>query len=83
MGYATFSILFAVLDIGFIIVRVTGLVVLSGSPAVAMSLVVISISPSVILPMLTYPARLLRRKKHRSGGEVDMEAGTVVHGTQN
>lgn len=72
MGYATFAILFAMLDIGFVIVRVAGLVALSGSPALAVGLVVISMSPSVILPMLTYLARLLKQRKRESGGEVEM-----------
>ena len=75
IGYATFAILFAVLDIGFVIVRVAGLVALSGSPALATTLVLVSMSPSVILPMLTYLARLLRQ---RISGEVQMESGTVV-----
>ena len=83
MGYATFAVLFGVLDAGFLIVRVAGLVVLSGSPALATILVIISMSPSVIFPVLTYPARLLKRKKRESGGEVDTEAGTVVDGTRN
>lgn len=63
------------LDIGFVIVRVAGLVALSGSPALATTLVLVSMSPSVILPMLTYLARLLRQ---RISGEVQMESGTVV-----
>ena len=83
MGYPTFAILFAVLDIGFVIVRVAGLIVLSGSPALSTSLVVVSMSPSLILPMLTYPARLLKRKKRESSGEVDMEVGTVADEIRN
>ena len=80
MGYATFSILFAVLDIGFVIVRVVGLTVCSGSLALV---VVISMSPSFILQMAAYRARLLKRKKRESGGEVDTEARAVVDGTRN
>ncbi|KAH0832324.1 hypothetical protein J3R83DRAFT_13337 [Lanmaoa asiatica] len=77
VGYAPFAILFAVLDIGIVIVRVSGLVALSGSPALATSLVLVSMSPSVILPMLTYPTRLLRQRKRKSGGEAEVENGTV------
>ena len=83
MGYATFSILFGVLDIGFVIVRVVGLTVCSGSLALATSLVVISMSPSFILQMAAYRAILLKRKKRESGGEVDKEARAVVDGTRN
>ncbi|KAG8214825.1 hypothetical protein J3R82DRAFT_9974 [Butyriboletus roseoflavus] len=83
MGYATFAILFGMLDLGFIIVRVAGLIILYGSPALATSLVLVSMSPSIILPMLTYPARLLKRKKRESDGEVEMEAASVINGTRN
>ena len=81
IGYATFAILFAVLDIGCVIVRVAGLIALSGSPALAASLVLVSMSASITLPLLTYPARLLKRRKRESGGEVAMESGTVAGGT--
>ena len=80
IGYAAFAILFAVLDIGCVIVRVAGLIALSGSPALAASLVLVSMSASITLPLLTYPARLLKRKKRESGGEVAMESGTVAGG---
>ena len=83
IGYATFAILFAVLDIGCVIVRVVGLIALSGSPALAASLVVVSMSASVIPPLLAYPARLLKRRKRNSSGEVAMESGTVVDGATN
>ena len=66
------------LDIGFVIVRVAGLVALSGSPALATSLVLISMSPSVILPMFAYPARLLRQKKREPSEEVEMESSIVI-----
>lgn len=78
MGYATFAILFAILDIGFIVVRITGFVALSGSPALAMSLVLISMSPSVIFPFLAYPAKLLRMRSHKSSGVEEAESGNVV-----
>ena len=67
-------------DIGCVIVRVAGLVALSGSPTLAMSPVLVSMSATVTLPLLTYPARLLKRKKCKSGVEVAMESGTVVDG---
>ena len=82
IGYATFAILFAVLDIGCVIVRVAGLIALSGSPALATSLVLVSMSASITLPLLTYPARLLKRKKRESGGEVTMELGAVADATE-
>ena len=82
MGYATFAVLFSVLDVGFLLVRVAGLVALSRSPALAMTLVVVSISPSVIFPVLTYPARLFKRKKRESVREVDVEADIVVTATE-
>ena len=77
----TFAILFAVLDIGFVIVRITGLVALSGSPALAMGLVLVGMSPSSILPMLICLVRLLKRRKRESSGEVDMGSRAVVDGT--
>ena len=77
-----FSILFAVLDIGCVIVRVAGLVALSGSTVLATSLVFVGMSASVTFPLLTYPARLLKRKKRDPGGEVAMESGTVVDGAR-
>ncbi|KAG8214803.1 hypothetical protein J3R82DRAFT_9947 [Butyriboletus roseoflavus] len=83
IGYATFAIFFAVLDIGFVIVRVAGLGALYGSLALATSLVLVSMSPSTILPMLTYPARLIRQRKRVPSGEVEMGSGTVVDETQD
>jgi L-cystine uptake protein TcyP (sodium:dicarboxylate symporter family) len=82
VGYATFAILFAVLDIGYVIVRVAGLIALSGSPALATILVLVSMSASVTLPLLAYPARLLNRRKRESGGELAMESGTVADGAR-
>ena len=69
MGYATFTILFAALDIGFVIVRITGLIVLSGTPGLATTLVLISMLPSVILPLLTYAAKLAKRRRRAPDGE--------------
>lgn len=66
------------LDIGFVIVRVAALVALSGSPAIAASLILISMSPSVTIPMLTYIVGLLKRKEHESSGEVEMQTARVV-----
>ena len=60
MGYATFAILVAVLDVGFVVVRIIGLVALSGTPGFAASLVLISMSPSVILPLLTHAGKLAK-----------------------
>ena len=77
----TFAVLFAVLDIGFVIVRIAGLVALSGSPALAAGLVLVGMSPSSILPMLVCLAKLLKRRKRESGGEVDMGSRAVVDGT--
>ena len=82
MGYATFAILYAMLDIGTGIVRISALVALSGSPALTANLALISMSPSIILPLLCYPARLFKRRKRQSTGEVEMESGTV-DGTVN
>jgi len=82
IGYATFAILFAMLDIGFVVVRVVAFVALSGSPGSAVGLALVSMSPSVILPMLTYPARLLKRRRRDSDGEVEMGSGTVVDDTR-
>ncbi|KAI9462963.1 hypothetical protein HD554DRAFT_2330317 [Boletus coccyginus] len=78
IGYATFAILFAVLDIGFVIVRVAALVALSGSPAIAASLVLVSMSPSIMIPMLTYIARLLKGKEHEPSGEVEIRTARMV-----
>ncbi|KAG6375952.1 hypothetical protein JVT61DRAFT_2829 [Boletus reticuloceps] len=82
IDYATFAILFAILDIGFVIVRVAGFVALSGSPALAVGLVFVSMSPFAILPVLTYPARFLRRRKQELTEEVKLESGTVFDGIQ-
>ncbi|KAF8440977.1 hypothetical protein L210DRAFT_2123841 [Boletus edulis BED1] len=82
IGYATFAILFAVLDIGFVIVRVAGFVALSGSPALAVGLVFVTMSPFAILPVLTYPARLLKRRKQELTEEAKLESGTMVDGIQ-
>jgi hypothetical protein len=83
IGYAAFAILFAVLDIGCVIVRVAGLIALSGSPALAASLVLVSMSASLISPLLAYPVRLLKWRKREYSGEVAMESGTVVDGARN
>ncbi|KAH0832243.1 hypothetical protein J3R83DRAFT_13217 [Lanmaoa asiatica] len=83
IGCGTLAFLFAVLDIGIGIVRVAGFVALSGSPTLATSLVLVSMSPSVILPMFTYLARLLRRRKRESDGEVVTGSGAVVDETRN
>ncbi|KAN0087805.1 hypothetical protein V8E55_006426 [Tylopilus felleus] len=83
IGYATLAILFAMLDIGTVIVRVSALVALSGSPALTANLALISMSPSILLPLLCYPARLFKRRKRQSTGEVVMESGMVVDGTVN
>ena len=69
MGYATFAILFAVLDIGFVVIRVTELVALSGTPGLAAGLVIISFLPSVILPLLIYTAKLAKGRRHVPDGE--------------
>ena len=69
MGYATFAILFAALDIGFVVVRVTGLVALSGTPGLATTLVLVSFLPSVIPPLLTYSAKLTKRRRRAPDGE--------------
>ncbi|KAF8427573.1 hypothetical protein L210DRAFT_3138585 [Boletus edulis BED1] len=87
IGYGTFAILFAilfaVLDIGFVIVRVAGLAALSGSPGLAVGLALISMSPSAILPLLTYPARLVRRRERAPTGDAEMNSETVVDGSGN
>lgn len=75
MGYATFSILFSVLDIGVVIVRIVGLVALSGSPGLAMGLILVSLWPSVILPLLAYLVESLKRRKRESGGDGEVESG--------
>ena len=73
MGYATFAILVAVLDVGFVVVRIAGLVALSGTPGLAASLVLISMSPSAALSLLTYAGKLARRRERapdEEGAEV-------------
>ena len=69
MGYATFALLFGFLDIGFVVVRVAGLIALSGSSGVAASLVLISMSPSVVLPLLTYARKLAGQRGNAPDGE--------------
>ena len=73
----TFAILFAVLDIGFVVVRVTGLVALSGSRGLATTLVIVSMLPPVILPLLARAAKLVKRRKPASGGGDEVESGIV------
>ena len=77
MGYVTFAILFAVLDIGFVVVRVTGLAALSGSAGLATSLILISMLFSIILPLLARAAKLVKRRKRMSGGDDEIESGIV------
>ena len=77
MGCITFAILFAVPDIGFIIVRVTGLVALSGTPGLATTLVLISMLPPVILPLLACAAKLMKRGRRASDGGDQIESGIV------
>ena len=73
MGYATFAILVAVLDVGFVVVRIVGLVALSGTPGLATSLVLINMSPSVVLLLLTYAGKLAKGRERvpdEQGAEV-------------
>ena len=83
MGYMAFATLFAVLDIGFVLVRVTGLVALSGTPGLATTLVLVSMLSPVILPLLACAAKLVKRRKHTSGGDDEIESGIVNDETQN
>ena len=73
----SFAILFAVLDIGFIIVRVAGLAALSGTPGLATTLVLVSMLPPVILPLLTCMAKLVKRRKRASDRGDEVESGIV------
>ncbi|KAG9315525.1 hypothetical protein JVU11DRAFT_3141 [Chiua virens] len=82
MGYATFAILFGMLDIAFIVLRIAGLVALAGSPGLATGLVVVGMSPALVFPLFVYPARLVTRRRRGSGGEVEAEAGIGVGGNQ-
>ena len=75
-----FAILFAVLDVGVIIVRVVGIFALSETPALATSLAFITMVPSII-PLLTSFIAFLKSKRARrprDGAEMDSESGVVV-----
>ncbi|KIJ07189.1 hypothetical protein PAXINDRAFT_19611 [Paxillus involutus ATCC 200175] len=52
MGYATFSILITIPDLGIIIVRVAGILAASPSLVLAAFLIFLSAAPSFILPLL-------------------------------
>jgi len=70
MGYATFAILFAVLDIGFIVVRIATLVALSGTFALATGVILVSLFPSTILPLLICAVKTVKwQRKPATGGE--------------
>jgi len=69
MGYATFAILVAVPDVGFIVVRIAGFAAMSGTPGLAVSLVLISMVPSVVLPLFAHAGKLVKRRRRASDGE--------------
>ena len=69
MGHVTFTILFATLDIGAVIVRVAGIFALSEMPALAMALVFISMAPS-ILSLFVYLITTLMSGRGRTPGPV-------------
>ena len=80
IGHMEFAILFAMLDVGVIIVRVAGIFALSETPALATSLAFITMVPSMI-PLLTSFIALLKSKRARRprhGVEMDSESGVVV-----
>ncbi|KAF9231082.1 hypothetical protein BU15DRAFT_82854 [Melanogaster broomeanus] len=54
MGYATFAIVIAIPDVGILIVRIVGIVAASGSPWLAFCLILFSVAPSIILPLLIH-----------------------------
>lgn len=82
MGCATFALLFAMLDIGVVTVRVVGLVALSGSAGLASSLILVSMSAPMILPLLSKTAKLVKRRRRKSGGSGEVESGIMVEETQ-
>ena len=73
----TFAILFVVLDIGFVVVCVTGLIALSRTCGLVTTLVIISILPPVILPLLACVAKFVKRRKPVSGRGNEVESGIV------
>ncbi|KAF9234710.1 hypothetical protein BU15DRAFT_65492 [Melanogaster broomeanus] len=79
MGYATFAIVIAIPDVGILIVRVVGIVAASGSPWLAFCLILFSVAPSIILPLLIHLVRSFRiRIRQPTVEQGEIERGEVV-----
>ncbi|KAG9316541.1 hypothetical protein JVU11DRAFT_2591 [Chiua virens] len=82
MSYATFAILFGVLDIGFVAIRIAGLFVLTGSPVLSICIFVAGMSPSVLFPLFASAARHYVPRRRELAEDVEVESGVAVEGSQ-
>ncbi|KAF9231083.1 hypothetical protein BU15DRAFT_82855 [Melanogaster broomeanus] len=76
MGYATFAVVIAIPDICIIIIRVTGIIAVSGSPWLAFCLIFFSAALTIILPLLIH---LVKRISIRVR-QPTVEQGGIEHG---
>ncbi|KAF9234711.1 hypothetical protein BU15DRAFT_65493 [Melanogaster broomeanus] len=73
MGYATFAILIATLDLAVVIIRVAGIVAASGSSWLAMCLILICVAPSSIVPLLIHFLKRFRPRTRQPTAEGEIE----------
>ncbi|KAF9232120.1 hypothetical protein BU15DRAFT_67745 [Melanogaster broomeanus] len=79
MGYATFAIVIAIPDVGIIIIRVVGIIVVSGPPWLAFCLIFFSAAPTIILPLLIHLVKTFRIRIHQpTVDQGEIERGEVV-----
>lgn len=76
MGHVTFAVLFTLLDLGVIIVRISGIFALSDTPALAVGLVFITMLP-LIFPLLEYPINILKSSMSHAPRDATGTTGTV------
>ncbi|KAF9230217.1 hypothetical protein BU15DRAFT_83906 [Melanogaster broomeanus] len=87
MGYATFAILIATLDLGIVVIRVAGIFTMSGSPGLAMCLILFSAVPSIVLPLLLHLTKIFWPRNRQPtaeqgeiGGELNFRAPQLEQG---
>ncbi|KAF9225670.1 hypothetical protein BS17DRAFT_777486 [Gyrodon lividus] len=79
MGYATFALLIAMLDLGIVVIRVAGIFTVSPSPGLATCLIFLSAAPPITLPLLIHLATAFRPTFHKpTVDQGEIEGGGVV-----
>ncbi|KAF9234707.1 hypothetical protein BU15DRAFT_65490 [Melanogaster broomeanus] len=79
MGYATFAVVIAIPDICIIIIRVTGIITVSGSPWLAFCLIFFSAALTIILPLLIHLVKTINiRISQPTVEQGEIERGEVV-----